>query len=89
MLTQRQQAYFEQMEALFAHPAWKLVIDSFKDSKEALQKGIFSYDTEKSFFIAKGRAQAYDQIIGFEEFTESLKQNILDGVLKEQDDPSI
>jgi hypothetical protein len=66
------------MEALFAQPGWKILVDDFAGYKESLQNGIFGYDSEKSFFIAKGRAQAYDQLLSHEGFLESLKQQILD-----------
>lgn len=79
-MTPEDQLWFEQLDAMFMTPGWKNVVTYFQEQKDNLQEGIFNYSQEKSFFIAKGRAQILDQIVKFEEFCDTLKEAAKDFV---------
>lgn len=72
------QEYLDIMESLFMHPGWKRFVSDIAHNKKLLSDSALSFETEKSWRIAQGRAQAYDQVINHEAFCDTLKSQFLE-----------
>lgn len=71
MLTPQQEQYFSTMEDLFNHPGWKLFIEDLQANQQALKDSALGLETEKGFYVAKGRNQTFNQVLGFEDLIKS------------------
>jgi hypothetical protein len=78
MLTPQQEQYFQTMEDMFKHPGWKLFLDDLAENQQALKDSALSLDSDKDFYIAKGRNQTFNQVLGFESLVTSTHQDQLD-----------
>lgn len=78
MITQQQEQYFQTMEDLFKHPGWKLFIDDLAENQRALKDAALGLETEKGFYMAKGRNQTFNQVLGFEGMVTSLHKDLLE-----------
>jgi hypothetical protein len=67
MITQQQEQYFQTMEDLFKHPGWKLFVEDLASNQQALKDAALGLETEKGFYVAKGRNQTFNQVLGFED----------------------
>lgn len=79
MITEQQEQYFQTMEELFRQPGWKLFIEDLTANQQALKDSALSLETEKGFYVAKGRNQTFNQVLGFESLvTESHRMLVED-----------
>jgi hypothetical protein len=84
MLTPQQEQYFQTMEDMFQHPGWKLFLSDLEENQKALKDSALGIEKESEFFIAKGRNQTFNQVLGFESLVSSMHKSLL-----EDNDPSI
>lgn len=75
-MTPEQETYFNNMETLFSIPGWTTFIDDLKSNRQALHDSVLSVEDANMFFIAKGRMQVFDQVIGFENLVDTLKAQL-------------
>jgi hypothetical protein len=78
MITEQQEQYFQTMEDLFQHPGWKLFTDDLATNQQALKDAALSLETEKGFYVAKGRNQTFNQVLGFESLVSSMHKSLLE-----------
>jgi hypothetical protein len=78
MITQQQEQYFQTMEDLFKHPGWKLFIEDLAGNQQALKDAALSLETEKGFYVAKGRNQTFNQVLGFESLITSTHKALIE-----------
>lgn len=71
MITEQQEQYFQTMEDMFKHPGWKLFVTDLEANQQALKDSALGLETERDFYVAKGRNQTFNQVLGFEQFVVS------------------
>lgn len=77
-MTPEQAEFFDKMEVMFGTPGWKTFVDDVKGFADALTGGAFNYSTFDAYNVDRGRWQAFQQIINYENMCDQLKARLQD-----------
>lgn len=81
-MDEKDRQYFEAMESLFLHPAWKLLMDDIHGWQEAISSQWRSLSPETLRF-EQGRFDGLNQITSYQETLESLKASAINNASEE------
>jgi hypothetical protein len=66
-VTPEQQEYFEELQFMFASKGWKHFVGDFADFHKALKDSALDLSNAESFWRAKGRNDAFNQVLSYEQ----------------------
>ena len=68
------QQYFVDLLLLFTNPGWQQFKSDFQGFYDALKDSALSLKTPEEFWFAKGRADAFQQMLKYDEFITASKK---------------
>lgn len=68
--------YFIDLSLLFVQPGWRRLKEDFEGFKQALIEGALDVRTVDDFWFAKGRLDAFRQLLAYEDFITGSKKEL-------------
>jgi hypothetical protein len=84
-VTPEQETYFTEMELLFMQPGWKKFIEDITNNQDALRSAVLGIETEREFFRAQGRNDAFTQVLTYQGLIQGMKKDIEEAEEQEAD----
>lgn len=79
------QVYYENYFDLFGESGWRTLVEDLKEMRNYLLETIVHNNNSEDIYITKGKIQALDYIIHFQELVENQYKSVLEEEKEEQD----